>query len=331
MGVRVPPFALAPAIADSSCTRMSAVAKVRGSRGHHLACGGSGEPAMGSTRPVEASHAHARLATCPGKPPHDVARAFRALRAGARRFHRTGKAELVQGVHVWRASLALPADDVATLHHLLDSGERSRAARFRNDQDRRRFVVARATLRMLLGEYTATAPNRVTLRLLPGGKPTLGRERAAAGPHFNLSHCGDLALFAFADREIGIDVERLAHQSDMGQVAAHFFSPEEVLALRQLVGMERARFFFRTWVRKEAYVKATGAGFALDPAMVSVASPPAGSVTLQDRDGIRRVDDRFAVHDLADIDDHLAAVAIAGFRGAPTIHYREWDTRTPRA
>lgn len=233
----------------------------------------------------------------------------------------------MQGVHVWRACLARPADDVATLHDLLDPVERSRAARFRNEQDRRRFVVARATLRMLLGEYTVTAPHRVAIRLLPGGKPALGSESATAGLHFNLSHCGELALFAFADREVGIDVERLARHSDMGRVAAHFFSPEEAVAFRRLVGIERARFFFRTWVRKEAYVKATGEGFALDPARVSVATPPASDVRLQDEDGMRRVDDGYSVHDLADIDDHLVAVAVAGYPGALTIHYREWRAK----
>jgi 4'-phosphopantetheinyl transferase len=180
---------------------------------------------------------------------------------------------------------------------------------------------------MLLGEYTVTAPHRVALRVLPGGKPALGCESATAGLHFNLSHCGELVLFAFADREVGIDVERLACHSDMGRVAAHFFSPEEAVAFRRLVGIERAHFFFRTWVRKEAYVKATGGGFALNPARVSVATPPASDVRLQDEDGIRRVDDGYSVHDLTDIDDHLAAVAVAGYPGAPTIHYREWGAK----
>ncbi len=226
---------------------------------------------------------------------------------------------LVQDVHIWRASLDRPGSDVAAMHAHLDPAERLRASSFRSQQDRRRFVVARATLRILLGEYLATAPVEVPLIALPGGKPALGRGRAFTRPHFNLAHCGEIALFAFAETDVGIDVERLAAHDDMGRVAAHFFAPDEAEALQRLAGIERIRFFFRTWVRKEAYLKATGAGFSLNPARVHIAAPPAGRITLEDEDGDCRVDDRYAVHDLADIDDHVAAICIAGGDGAPTV------------
>jgi 4'-phosphopantetheinyl transferase len=213
----------------------------------------------------------------------------------------------MQGVEVWRASLERSADEVAALYALLDPVERSRAARFIDERDRRRFVVARGTLRLLLGEYTATAPQYVRLCVLPGGKPALAREN---GLHFNLSHCGELALFAFADREVGIDVERVVDHREMQAVAAHFFSSDEAAALRRLAGNERARFFCRTWVRKEAYLKATGDGFAIDPARLSIADLPANRVALENHNGIRCIDDRYSVHDLPEIDNHFAAVAV---------------------
>jgi 4'-phosphopantetheinyl transferase len=230
----------------------------------------------------------------------------------------------VHGVHIWRASLERPTEDVGELHELLDPPERARAAAFRNERDRRRFVVARATLRMLLGEYTETAPHRVALRVLPGGKPALAPGTGTPELHFNVAHSAALALFAFADRDVGIDVEHVAHNNDMARVVAHFFSPDEAFAFRQLGESDRARFFFRTWVRKEAYVKATGKGFAIDPARVSVSNPLASGVTLHDDDGMGRVDAGYSVHDLADIDDHVAAVAVTACGGAPAIRYREW-------
>jgi 4'-phosphopantetheinyl transferase len=210
----------------------------------------------------------------------------------------------MRGLHVWRASLTRPADEVAALYQHLDDVERSRAARFRKQDDHRRFIVARATLRLLLGDYTDLAPGRVPLCVLPSGKPALDRESTSRGPHFNLSHCGEIALFAFADREVGIDVEEVARHREMERVAAHFFSPRESAAFRRLGGNEQARFFCRTWVRKEAYLKATGDGFAIDPSLVSV-------------------DDRFAVYDLPDMGDHLAAVAVAGIIGTGEIEIRQ--------
>ena len=198
----------------------------------------------------------------------------------------------MHGVHVWRANLSLPPTEVATLHELLDPVERSRAAKFRNERDRRRFIVARATLRILLGDYIDRSPRDVPLHVLPEGKPALDREVESAAPRFNVSHCGELALFAFADREVGIDVERLAAHDDMSSVAAHFFSPEEADVFGRAAEEDRTRLFYRTWVRKEAYLKATGSGLAIDPASASVA-------------------DSYEVHDLADIDGHVAAIALA--------------------
>lgn len=215
----------------------------------------------------------------------------------------------MQGVQVWRASLARTAGDVAALYALLDPVERSRAARFINERDRRRFVVARGTLRMLLGEYTATAPEHVPLCVLPGGKPALARE---SGLFFNLSHCGELALFAFADHEVGIDVELVARHREMESVAAHFFSTDERDAFRRLAGNEKARFFCRTWVRKEAYVKATGDGFAIDPARLSVA-------------------DRYSIRDLPEIDGHLAAVEVCGIIRTGEIQIRQLEAVSRRS
>jgi len=206
----------------------------------------------------------------------------------------------MQGIQVWRASLERPAGDVAALFKLLDAEERSRATRFINERDRRRFVVARGTLRVLLSDYTDAAPERVPLCVLGGGKPAVAD---GYGLHFNVSHCGELALFAFADCEVGVDVERVAPHREMDGVAAQFFSCDEAAAFRRLSGETQARFFCRTWVRKEAYLKATGEGFAINPASSSL-------------------DERYSVHDLPEMENHLAAVAVASIIGSDQIQIR---------
>ena len=227
------------------------------------------------------------------------------------------------GVDVWRMRLAREAGEVAALHALLDPAEQSRARMFRAERDRRRFVVARATLRTLLAEYAGLDPHRVTLIVRAGGKPIVSNDGANGSLHFNLSHCGELAVCAIADREVGVDVEQLKHHDDMERVAQHFFADEEARRLRTLAGMERTRFFFRTWVRKEAYLKATGEGLARRTTSFTVQTPGAG-VTIVAPDGSCRVDASYQVYDLPDIDDHFAAVALAGSGAAPAIHYREW-------
>ena len=57
----------------------------------------------------------------------------------------------------------VPAKDLATLERLLSKSERQRAGRFRFARDRERFIVARATLRILLGKYLDKPPSAVAL------------------------------------------------------------------------------------------------------------------------------------------------------------------------
>lgn len=219
----------------------------------------------------------------------------------------------MQGVRVWSSSLERPAGEVARLFDLLSPVERARAARFHNERDRRRFVVARGTLRTLLGDHAGLAPDRVAITTEPGGKPVLASPHSV---HFNMSHCGDLALFAIADREVGIDLERLDRTSDIGRVAAHFFAPEESAVLEQLDETERAHFFFRTWVRKEAYLKATGKGLAIDPARVKVPTGAVSGILIEDGNGAQSIDDEYAVHDIRGIEGYVAAIAISAMGSA---------------
>src|SRR5437868_2169053 len=60
-------------------------------------------------------------------------------------------------VHVWRLPLARPADDLSRLTACLTADERARAARFRHEAHRRRFVVARVSLRAVLASYLGRA------------------------------------------------------------------------------------------------------------------------------------------------------------------------------
>ena len=227
-------------------------------------------------------------------------------------------------VDVWRIGLMRPSQQVTALYEMLDSAERSRARMFRAERDRRRFVVARATLRVILAEYVGLEPHRLKLTVREGGKPILASDGVSSALHFNLSHSGDLALCAIADREVGVDLEQLKYHDDMQRVAQHFFSHVEARTLESLAGIARTHFFFRTWVRKEAYLKASGDGLARDTTGFTVTEIGC-PVRLHTSEGCN-VDDSYNVYDLPDIDEHFAAVALAAVGSAPAIRYRVWQT-----
>lgn len=163
----------------------------------------------------------------------------------------------VEEVHVWRARLD---GDSATLHGLLSEDERERAARFRFERDRSRYVVGRAVLRRLLGGYSGRPAAELRFRYGTNEKPYL----PGSDVWFNVSHSGPVALFAFSGAgELGIDIELEGPDVARERVAEHFFAPGEVRRLRAVPEALQARAFLHCWTRKEAFIKARGDGLSL--------------------------------------------------------------------
>ncbi|GHG47191.1 4'-phosphopantetheinyl transferase family protein [Streptomyces griseocarneus] len=177
--------------------------------------------------------------------------------------------------HVWL--LRIPDGGAPWPQDDLDAGERARAAGFVRPLHRDRYVASHAGLRRLLGAYLATPPGAVELTRepCPGCGEPHGRPAVAGSPvHFNLSHAGELALFAFADAPVGADVEQVQPPSVVAEVA-RMLHPTETAELDVLPEHARPAAFARCWTRKEAYLKGTGTGLAESPAATYVGAGPA--------------------------------------------------------
>jgi 4'-phosphopantetheinyl transferase len=165
------------------------------------------------------------------------------------------------------ASLDIDAEPLAGL---LSADERHRAGRFAFARERRRYIVARARLRQLLGERLGAAPESLQFVYKPHGKPALARCPGQRDLRFNVSHCGEVAAYAFAEgREVGVDVEREREIEDAEAIAERCFSPAERDACRVLG-------FLYCWTRKEAFVKALGSGLSSPLPELDVSGAPQG-------------------------------------------------------
>ena len=177
-------------------------------------------------------------------------------------------------VHLWRAPLQLPDDRLEHFRRLLSEDEAVRAQRFYFERDRRRFIVARGTLRTLLGAYLQADPARIKLANGPRGKPAVVHPQEGRALEFNLSHAADLAVYAFAPgRWVGVDVEAHRPLDDLRRLAATVFSPHELAVLDSLPPAQQPSAFYACWTRKEAFIKAIGEGlyFPLDHFDVTLA------------------------------------------------------------
>ena len=160
-------------------------------------------------------------------------------------------------VHVWRVELDCAIEEAALFREILSVDERERADRFRFEQDRIRYTVARGVTRRLLGSYASVSPAELRFEYGAHGKPTLPRSPL----RFNVSHSRGLGLIALSwNRELGVDVEAIREDLADEKIAERFFSPGEVAALHSLPREERIPAFFRCWTRKEAFIKADGRG-----------------------------------------------------------------------
>lgn len=225
-------------------------------------------------------------------------------------------------MEIWRIPLvsgpdADPEEYPPELEDILDDDERERARRGREPGMRRRFVVSHAAVRSILGARLGRAPASLCFTRGRWGKPRLAQE---AGPHFSLSHSGELALLALASRPVGVDVERSRAGLDTMRLATRFFPAEECA----WVARDGHRAFARLWTRKEACVKA--AGGRLTQGMALPVARGVGQRTVRDPTGC--LTGPWRVQDVPLPRPYAGAVALLG-DGPFSVSGRMWYYQRP--
>lgn len=227
-------------------------------------------------------------------------------------------------VNVWFAMLDRPGMGVHRLARLLDPSERGKAESFRFERDRNRFVAAKAVLRTILGTCLGENPRRIAFLRGRYGKPVLPEEFGGGRVRFNMSHSHGAALVAVAlGREVGVDLESVRPLDNPDDLSESAFSPAERDAIRSLPEGARLRAFFDCWTRKEAFIKAVGAGLSFplkgfDVSIAPGAGPRAIVVRENPRDGVRWM--------LHSMDIHPAYAAALVAEGADwQLEFRHWN------
>jgi 4'-phosphopantetheinyl transferase len=166
-------------------------------------------------------------------------------------------------VHLWIFRLDIGDWRNRLAPRWLSADEMVRAERVTLEQQQRRFVVCRTTLRAILGEYLERLPGELTFRRGPYGKPYVDQPRASRYLHFNVSHSDELALVAVSrQREVGVDLERARPLDGIDDLVTRYFAPAERLVLDRVPPDARLSTFYRYWTLKEAYLKAWGVGLS---------------------------------------------------------------------
>lgn len=151
-----------------------------------------------------------------------------------------------------------------------------------------RWAAARCWVRARLALRLGCSPEQVPLVTDARGRPGLvGRPGALAETALpeartgtradsgtgdvNIAHTEHVLVLAISGHRVGVDVEeRPAPADDPVGLAEIVGTQQEVEELKRLAPAQRAAAFQRWWVRKEAVLKADGAGFLTDPRLVHV-------------------------------------------------------------
>jgi 4'-phosphopantetheinyl transferase len=163
---------------------------------------------------------------------------------------------MTEEIQVWVGDLEVSDSRYAELSRNLSADERRRAEDLA-PIPARRFVVGRGILRSLLAGFTGVPAARLRFTYGTNGKPSLADHDIG----FNVSHSSDLGVFAFApDRPVGVDLENERPVRRLLDVAQRFLSEDELRSLAATPPAERDASFLRSWVVKEARLKAEGKG-----------------------------------------------------------------------
>ena len=201
---------------------------------------------------------------------------------------------------------------------LLDAPELERAARFVFERDHFRFVAARAALRRILARYADDDPAALRFAVDDHGKPSLIGPRGA-GFGWNLSHSGDLAVVAVAAGAVGVDIETVRPLADLQALAQRCLTEAEADTLAACSATAQVAAFLSVWTRKEACLKAIGAGLALEPRSFATGLEAAERAVRLDWDGREH---RLVVRSVDCANGALVAVALPAHDSTVPIEVR---------
>lgn len=205
---------------------------------------------------------------------------------------------LQSGVAVLVAELARWRPWIDQAAAMVDSNEAARILSRRQQRHRDDLALAYALHRLAVGEAMQVHPAQVSLHRDQRGRPWLSN----CALHTSLSHGdGHVAIALTALGATGVDIELASRSGELLEIADLVCAPAELEEARG--SSEPAMSLLRTWVRKEALLKAAGVG--LSRAMHEFAVPEGVPLPLH-----AHGDERVSVHMLDVEPGCVAAVAV---------------------
>ncbi|QFT29457.1 holo-(acyl carrier protein) synthase 2 [Labrenzia sp. THAF82] len=186
-------------------------------------------------------------------------------------------AALVQSGKIVLIHSSLMADtkEMTNLQYLSPQ-ERLRFDAYVSKQAARLFVTGRRLVKQFFASWIGCSAFEIGVTIQENLKPEIISPtilQAPVLPQFNISHSCNQVVLALADRlAIGVDIELSTNiDANCQQTLYQVFTHNEAAFISEPDAYEtRLERFLAIWRAKEAVIKATGLGFALQPNSFSV-------------------------------------------------------------
>ncbi len=172
-----------------------------------------------------------------------------------------GQGLTTKSLHIWHIPLLCELTHKGEDYDLLGEIEKVRANSFIDAIAKQKFIDVHVAVRRILASYLSIPVKQLALDISPLDKPILAPRLYDLDLRFNLSHSGDMAVFAITiGADVGIDLEQINIKRKIAGIAQRYFSEQTLDALMSLAEPQQKMAFLRVWTQYEAYKKAQGQG-----------------------------------------------------------------------
>jgi 4'-phosphopantetheinyl transferase len=168
---------------------------------------------------------------------------------------------------IWKVKISSEKKLCDFFLQMFNKEEMEKSSRYRNEEDKQRYIFGRGGLKYILGKYLNKSPNTIQFGIGPDKKPLLNKN-SGNDLHFNISHSGNFVLIAISSSEVGVDIEKINPDFSYKEILNSNFSKEEIDFIQNSKYPNES--FYLLWTRKESLVKATSKGLVDNLNLISV-------------------------------------------------------------
>ncbi|MFC4197819.1 4'-phosphopantetheinyl transferase family protein [Pedobacter jamesrossensis] len=151
-------------------------------------------------------------------------------------------------IHVFKISIDIYEKIEKSCREILQENELQKAEKFRQHDDKRRFIIGIFFSKVLLTKLGELDASDVIFSFTKNNKPLF------KDYHFNVSHSGNFVVIVLSPLPVGVDIELIKANFDFESLLPECFNKIEIEKIINTTN------FYTFWTRKEALLKATGEG-----------------------------------------------------------------------